>query len=47
MEMCNELELRGIMLQEASDKYYDDAVKASKELLRKRRMLRRNPWVIA
>ena len=37
MEMCNELELRGIMLQEASDKYYDDAVKASKEAAKKKK----------
>lgn len=37
MEMCNELELRGIMLQEASDKYYDDAVKASKDAAKKKK----------
>lgn len=37
MEMCDELELRGIMLHEASDKYYDDAVKASKEAAKKKK----------
>ena len=37
MEMCNELELRGIMLQEASDRYYDDAVQASKDAAKKKK----------